>query len=134
VTARFIPPANPWEPPPLDDAELLALKSLSAGKANAFQQQLALTTIVKKLACSWDMSFRPGGAEGARATDFAEGRRFVGARIVEAIERPMKPSKEISDGRPSTDADTGEAAGRRNPKPGRPKSKPSKPDATGWKA
>ena len=126
TVSRFIPPPQPWELPQIDDRELLALKALKTGTANAQQQTLALQVIIYKIACTWDMSFRPGGGEGDRATIFAEGKRFVGARIVEAIERPMKGT---SDAGTNTDSSAGEAAGRRNPNPERPKAKPAKPAA-----
>jgi len=124
---RYVPPASPWDLPPLDTPELLALKSLSTGTANAYQQQLALKVIVQKFAATYDMSFRPGGSEGDRATIFAEGKRFVGTRIIEAIERTMKT--QVTNAGSSPDPDRPEVAGRRNPKPERPRGKPSKPDA-----
>lgn len=76
----------------LDKAEVIAIKALKEGVANEHQQQLALRAIVEKIARVHDMSFRPGGSDGERATAFAEGKRYVGAQIVRAINLPMTMS------------------------------------------
>ena len=134
ITTRFKPPIHPWEPPELAPVELLALKALSTGTANEGQQRMALATIVTKFAAVYDMSFRIG-PDGERATSFAEGKRFVGQRILEAIGRPMKTSGEPSGTASSSDTSNpgskpGPAPGRRNPKPAGA-GKPAKfPDAS----
>lgn len=109
MALRPIPMPQPWVPPEFDKFELMALKNLAAGNASSGQQRLALATIIKKIAGLNDMSFRPG-LDGARATDFAEGRRFVGSRIMEAIERPMAIAG-------ATEVEDEHASTRRNPKP-----------------
>lgn len=117
----YRPSINPHEPPALDEHELLAFKAIAEGVASANQQRIALKTIVQKFAGTYDMSYRPGGPEGVRATDFAEGKRFVGTRILEAIARPMPTSQpEKPDARrseASPDAADATRAGRRNTKP-----------------
>jgi hypothetical protein len=121
---KFKPPVNPWEAPELSEAEVLAIKSLALGTASAAQQRIALVTILQKFACTYDMSFRPG-ADGARSTDFAEGKRFVGTRILNAIDRPLptkqpeKPDERASPETPRAD--------RRNPKPAARRDKPARP-------
>lgn len=85
-------PVHPWDPLPLDADELRAFKALAAGKASEGQQRLALEVIVTKFAGTYDLPFRPG-VDGARATDFACGRMFVGQRIVNAIKRPIVEEK-----------------------------------------
>lgn len=120
---KFKPPINPWEAPELSDAEIMALKALSTGTASAPQQRIALVTILTKFACVYDMSFRPG-ADGARATDFAEGKRFVGGRILNAIDRPLPPRQEKPDERPSPETPRPD---RRNPKPPARRAKPERP-------
>lgn len=127
-TTHYVPPKNPWQDPPLDDAEVLALKALKTGSASAFQQQLAIKVIVVKLAATYDMTFRPGGAAGARASTFAEGKAFVGQRIMAAMERPMKTKVTgAKDGSSSGATDPGPQAGlRKNPKPTTERTKPSK--------
>lgn len=84
-------PDQPHLPPPLSDTEVLAIKSLAQGTANDGQQKIALNAIIYKLAATYDMSYRP---EDTHATTFAEGRRFVGLRIVEAVNRPMIQKQE----------------------------------------
>lgn len=86
------PAVNPWDPPELDDYDLRAIKAVAAGKASEGQQQLALDVIINKLACTYDLPFRPG-PDGPRASDFAAGKMFVGQRIVNAIKRPLKADK-----------------------------------------
>jgi len=122
MTTRYKPPMWPWEPPELSEPELMALRALQAGVANKGQQEMVLTTIVTKFAGTYDMTFRPGGEDGRRATDFAAGKAFVGQRIMEALSRPMKPRGDENAG-PTDPA----AADRRNPKPPAGRSKPAKP-------
>lgn len=71
-------------PTPCDDAEHEALRALQAGNATADQQRRALVWIVDKLAGVNDLPFRPG-ADGARDTDFACGKMFVGQQIVRQL-------------------------------------------------
>lgn len=54
------------------------------GDATKDQQQRALKFVIESLAGTYEVSYRPG-AEGARDTDFAEGRRFVGLQIVKML-------------------------------------------------
>lgn len=116
------PPINPWERAALENDEIAAIKSLSEGRASKEQQIKALQIIVVKFSRTYDLSFRPGGSEGERATAFAEGMRSVGTAIMEALNRPMKPS---GDQNASSQSDA--RPGRRNPKPASPRVKPSKP-------
>ena len=71
-----------WIPPPFALADVYAIQQVTMGNADADQQRRAMRYIVETLAGTYDPSYRPGGTEGARETDFAEGRRFVGLRIV----------------------------------------------------
>lgn len=120
---RYKPPINPWDPPELSDHEVMALKALRDGVASAGQQKMALSAIVVKFASAGDMSFRPGGEDGRRATDFSEGKKYVAQRIQEALTRPMKPtggqnagtSNPTSAGKPTPEPAA--ARTRRNPKP-----------------
>ena len=124
---KFQPPVNPWEVPELSEPEIMAIKALAAGTASAPQQRMALVVILQKLACTYDMSFRPGEG-GARATDFAEGKRYVGTRILNAIDRPLPPRpQEKTDERTSAETPRPD---RRNPKPPAARRKPARPDAT----
>lgn len=40
------------------------------------------------------MSFRPGGDDGKRETDFAEGRRFVGNQIIKLTKASIGQMKD----------------------------------------
>lgn len=51
------------------------------GKATPQQAKLALDWIMGEAARVPDLSFQLGGEDGRRATDFAEGRRYVGHLI-----------------------------------------------------
>jgi hypothetical protein len=129
TVTRYVPPKNPWDAPPIDDAEVLAIKALVLGKASAFQQQLALKVIVVKFAATYDMTFRPGGEDGARASTFAAGKAFVGQRIMEATERPMKTkvtgAKDANTSAQRAEPNGGQAALRKHPKPQAQRTKPS---------
>ena len=68
-------------PATYDDNDIRAIRALAAGNANEGQQRRALDWIINTASGYYDLSFRPG-LDGARATDFSEGKRFVGAQIV----------------------------------------------------
>lgn len=74
-------PAWPWELPKFEDADVFALQALARREANPGQQERVLNFILHQL-CEVDrMTFWPGGEEGRRATDFAEGKRWVAVMI-----------------------------------------------------
>lgn len=75
------PSAPPYLAAPYQDDDVRAIRALSDGVASASQQVRALAWIVNSAARYYDLSFQTG-SDGARATDFMEGRRFVGAQIV----------------------------------------------------
>jgi hypothetical protein len=102
----------------------MAMRALKEGAASKFQQILALKVIMVKFAGTWDMTFRPGGEEGSRASTFAQGKQFVGQRIAESFERPMKMKKEgVSNDGQSIRPE------RKNPKPESERARPDKPEA-----
>lgn len=72
----------PWLPPVYEPADVAAIQALARGNASMDQQKRALTWLIEKAAGTYEMSYRPGGAEGERDTAFAEGRRFVGNQVV----------------------------------------------------
>lgn len=74
---------NPaWLPPDFKLADVAAMQAVAIGKGDSDQQKRVMRYIVETLAGTYDPSYRPGAEEGRRETDFAEGRRFVGLRIV----------------------------------------------------
>ncbi len=74
--------ASPWKPPKYDDADAHSIRALHDGSASPEQQQRALNFIINSLACTYDLSYRPGSD---RDTAFAEGKRFVGLQIVKFL-------------------------------------------------
>jgi hypothetical protein len=75
-------PGWPWSPvTKFEDADVFALQAIAAGNASAGQQQRALAFIREAICEDRRLSFMPGGEDGRRASDFAEGKRFVGIQI-----------------------------------------------------
>lgn len=75
------PRRNPWEPPGYDDADVTAIKALTAGTANEQQQVRAIRYIVESLCGAYDLEWRPG-SDGERESSFAAGKRWVGLQII----------------------------------------------------
>lgn len=72
----------PWQIPlGIENADIFALQALERGTANAAQQKRAVAFIERKLCATDRMSFYPGGEDGKRASDFAEGKRWVGNQL-----------------------------------------------------
>jgi len=76
---------QPWHPARYEDADIYAVQALAGGTANSGQQKRALEWILIDLCGVRDLSFRTGAEEGRRATDFAEGKRFVGLQIAKLM-------------------------------------------------
>jgi hypothetical protein len=74
-------PEHPWQSPRLDDAVIFALQAVAKGIANDEQQRRAYEYVVRVLCETDRMTFWPGGDDGRRATDFAEGKRWVGLQL-----------------------------------------------------
>ena len=99
--ARKLPRRMPWELPanfPSSDwtPEIVALQALAQGTADEFQQRTAWRFIVEVLSNTDAMSFQPpdpkqgfGGIDAQRASDFAEGVRWVGRqmRVIARLKR-----------------------------------------------
>jgi hypothetical protein len=73
-------PGRPWQAPRLADADIFALQAVASGAASAAQQQCAFDCVVRTLCETDRMTFWPG-EDGRRATDFAEGKRWVGLQL-----------------------------------------------------
>jgi hypothetical protein len=74
-------PDRPWQSPHLEDADIFALQAVAKGIANDAQQKRAFDYVVRVLCETDRMTFWPGGEDGRRATDFAEGKRWVGVQL-----------------------------------------------------
>jgi hypothetical protein len=69
-------------PAPYDKDILMAVRACIAGVATDGQQKMTMDWIITKAANLYDMSYRP---RDTGATDFHEGRRFVGSQIVKML-------------------------------------------------
>ena len=74
-----------WVPAEWELADASAIQAMAHGVASPEQQQRALKWIIEAAAGTYEMSYRPGGEDGRRDTDFAEGRRMVGNQIVKLV-------------------------------------------------
>jgi hypothetical protein len=88
--------SRPWNPPQCEKADIAAIKALAAGSASSEQQVRAIKWIVEEVCMYYNLSFSPGGEDGRRDTDFAEGRRFVGAEIVKMTKLDLTKLKSNS--------------------------------------
>ena len=87
------PKAEPHTPPDYDDDVVMAVRGLATGTASDQQQKLFWTWLMYVTAASeefQDLSYRPGEM-GIRATDFAEGKRFVGQQIRKMLRPELTP-------------------------------------------
>lgn len=85
----------PWDRVDLSNTEVASIRAVSEGVADPEQQRVAYKAIIHKLCAVDRASFTIlGGDEGRRATDFAEGKRWVGNTIrfqIVAREYPVNP-------------------------------------------
>lgn len=78
---------DPRLPAPYDNADLAAFKAMRDGQAQPYQQKLVLDWIL--YACgTYENAYRKGGADGARATDFASGKQWIGQQVVKLLNMP----------------------------------------------
>lgn len=71
----------PHRPAEYDEAVIMAVRAFADGKAND-GQQITVWNWILHAVCQVDgMSYRAGGIEGQRATDFAEGKRYVANQL-----------------------------------------------------
>jgi hypothetical protein len=74
-------PNTPWQLPATTNSNIFAIQAVAKGIANEGQQRQAWEYILRTL-CEIDrMTFWPGGEDGKRATDFAEGKRWVAIQL-----------------------------------------------------
>lgn len=88
-----------YSPVEYEIADIAAIQALMNGTANADQQRRALKWIVESAAGYYDLSYRPGEG-GRRDTDFAEGKRFVGAQIVKLSKLSIAKLKGVAGEQP----------------------------------
>lgn len=83
--AQAVLEGAPWKPAPYAIADAAAIQALQRGDANADQQRRALKWLIETCCGTYDLSYRPGGEEGARDTAMAEGKRWVGLQVVKLL-------------------------------------------------
>lgn len=71
----------PNRPAEYDEAIIMAVRAFSEGKANDGQQIAVWNWLLHAVCQVEGMSYRAGGIEAQRATDFAEGKRFVANQL-----------------------------------------------------
>ena len=85
-----LPAHSPLNPPTLSSDLVYATKALVLGVADASQQTLFFNWLIVECCKKDDLSFRPGGPEGVRDTDLAEGKRFVALNVLRALNMPQE--------------------------------------------
>lgn len=73
-------PKWPWQLPELEPADVYALQAIERGEADT-AQQLRFWDFLQRFCGCGRMSFYAGAEDGRRATDFAEGKRFIGDQM-----------------------------------------------------
>lgn len=94
MAAQWLPKTEPHKPPDHDDEVVAAVRAIYHGKANEAQQQTFWRYLMYVTGVSDefnDLSYRPGGEDGRRATDLAEGKRFVGLMIRKLLRPEFTP-------------------------------------------
>lgn len=91
---------SPMYPTEYSTEHVAALQALERGEADARQQKLAIAWIINDACGTYDNSYRNGGEDGRRDTDFALGKRFVGLELVKMIKLNLLLMKDkANDGR-----------------------------------
>ena len=74
-----VPKQKAWAPPDYALADIYAIQAVASGRASPDQQKRAMDYIIRVLAGTYDMAYRP---DSARDTDFALGKQWVGQCLV----------------------------------------------------
>lgn len=83
--AQVLEEHAPWKPPKYPDHMPTAFRALMNGECPPHLQKEALVWLIWQLCGTYDQPYRPGGPEGARDTDFACGKQWVGQQIVKLV-------------------------------------------------
>src|SRR5258708_20274553 len=74
-------PDRPWQMPRAEDADIFAIQAVANGTASDAQQRRAYGYVVRTLCETHRMTFWPGGENGKRPPDFAEGKPSSGLQL-----------------------------------------------------
>ena len=77
------------EEPVYDEVIVMAIKSFARGSATDGQQMAVFHWLIEEASGLFKMSYVPG-EDGRRATDFHEGRRFVGRLLLNLANIPVR--------------------------------------------
>ena len=91
-------PLKPWAPADYEVADAAAIQALMRGDATEEQQQRALRYVIEVVAGTYEQTYWPGGDEGRRDSDFAEGRRFVGNTLVKLTKLNLSKMRRMENG------------------------------------
>lgn len=91
----------PWSPADYESQHVRALQALAKGTCEEHQQIEILDWIINHACDTYGMSFRPDELGGARGTDFAEGKRFVGQQIVKMLKLNAATLSKQNRGKPT---------------------------------
>jgi hypothetical protein len=86
--------SEPWKPVKYNARDVAAIQALTTGTADADQQRHAIEWIVTVISGVYQPSFYPGGEDGRRKSDFAEGKRFIGNTILKMVNRNLSTVQE----------------------------------------
>lgn len=95
--------APAWLPVDYDAADVIAVKALAAGEADATQQRRALDWIINTAAGTYEPSFYSDADGGERETAFAEGRRHVGLSLVKLVNYAPAALAKLREGKANAD-------------------------------
>lgn len=98
---KKLPAAAPWKPTEWEPADVAAIQALVRGDASPEQQRRAIDYIIKDIAGTYDLSYRP---DSERDSTFAEGKRFVGLQIVKAVNLNLARIKQVKSKTPQEQA------------------------------
>jgi len=76
----------------LSAQEIIAFQSLETGEADAHQQRLALSVLLKKMCRTYDTHFLPGQPDGSA---FLSGRGFVGQQVLKCMRLDPRALKQL---------------------------------------
>lgn len=80
----------PWEPCPVEPADITAIRALRDGKATPDQQHRFVEWLSRATGIG-ELEFRPAGE---RESNFASGKRFVGMQFFQLAKTFLKDPKQ----------------------------------------
>lgn len=89
----------PHDPAEYDRDILNAVRAFDAGKASADQQIMVKNWLLHAVCRVEGMSYHHGGEDGRRASDFAEGKRYVANQFRKMLNPITVAAQELSDQR-----------------------------------